>query len=95
MTKYDDLTECNQHIVLSLVLTGGVSILAGLMILLSFVVIKKIRTYTFGLIFVMSKLKMLAPPFCHPSLPRTNPRIYSSRKIFMPFIVSYSNNISF
>ena len=56
MTQFHDLSECDQNILLSLIVTASFSILAGLMILLSFVFIKKIRTYTFGLIFVMSKL---------------------------------------
>ena len=55
MTQFHDLSECDQNVLLSLVITGGVSVVAGIMILLSFVLIKKIRTYTFGLIFMMSK----------------------------------------
>lgn len=55
MTQFNELSQCNQNILLTLLLTAGLSIVAGLMILVSFVFIKKIRTYTFGLIFVMSK----------------------------------------
>jgi hypothetical protein len=55
MTQIKDLDDCDRNILLSLLVTGGVSVIAGCMILASFVFIKKIRTYTFGLIFVMSE----------------------------------------
>lgn len=59
MTQFHDLDECDRAVVLSLVVTGAISVLAGCMILLSFYLIKKIRTLTFGLIFVMSKSRHL------------------------------------
>ena len=55
MTQFHDLDDCDRAVLLSLLVTGAISVLAGCMILLSFYLIKKIRTLTFGLIFVMSK----------------------------------------
>lgn len=60
MTQFHDLQECDRTVLLALIVLGGISVLAGCMILLSFYLIKKIRTLTFGLIFVMTLAEVIS-----------------------------------